>query len=75
MPSGDIEINRQAGAQGGPHRRGLREARRLRAPVSEKEAERRAWATFNKESGGGKQSGSGRGRKDTRTSSEHQGYP
>jgi plasmid stabilization system protein ParE len=29
--------------------------------VSEKEAERRAWATVNKESGGGKKSGSGRG--------------
>jgi plasmid stabilization system protein ParE len=29
--------------------------------VSEKEAERRAWATVNKETGGGKVSGSGRG--------------
>jgi plasmid stabilization system protein ParE len=29
--------------------------------VSEEEAERRAWATVNKESGGGKKSGSGRG--------------
>jgi hypothetical protein len=29
--------------------------------VSEKEAERRAWATVNKESGGGNKSGSGRG--------------
>jgi plasmid stabilization system protein ParE len=29
--------------------------------VSEKEAERRAWATVNKETGGGKKSGSGRG--------------
>jgi hypothetical protein len=29
--------------------------------VPEKEAERRAWATVNKESGGGKKSGSGRG--------------
>ncbi len=28
--------------------------------VSEKEAERRAWATVNKEDGGGKKSGSGR---------------
>ncbi|GBR08967.1 hypothetical protein [Gluconobacter frateurii] len=28
--------------------------------VREKEAERRAWATVNKESGGGKKSGSGR---------------
>lgn len=29
--------------------------------VSEKEAERRAWATVNKETGGGKKDGSGRG--------------
>jgi plasmid stabilization system protein ParE len=29
--------------------------------VSDREAERRAWATVNKEDGGGKQSGSGRG--------------
>ncbi|HEU4565067.1 MAG TPA: hypothetical protein VFS05_10480 [Gemmatimonadaceae bacterium] len=28
--------------------------------VSEREAERRAWATVNKESGGGKKTGSGR---------------
>lgn len=38
--------------------------------VSEKEAERRAWATVNKESGGGNKSGSGRGKKDTHESSE-----
>lgn len=31
--------------------------------VSEKEAAGRAWATVNKESGGGKKSGSGRGTK------------
>lgn len=30
--------------------------------LSEKEAERRAWATVNKQDGGGKKSGSGRGR-------------
>ena len=30
--------------------------------VSETEAERRAWATVNKDDGGGKQSGSGRGK-------------
>ena len=30
--------------------------------LSEKEAERRAWATVNKETGGGKESGSGRGK-------------
>lgn len=31
--------------------------------TSKKEAERRAWATVNKESGGGKKSGSGRKRR------------
>jgi plasmid stabilization system protein ParE len=31
--------------------------------VSEDEAERRAWATVNKSTGGGKKSGSGRGKK------------
>jgi plasmid stabilization system protein ParE len=30
--------------------------------VSDQEAERRAWATVNKETGGGKKSGSGRGK-------------
>jgi plasmid stabilization system protein ParE len=35
--------------------------------VSEKEAERRAWATLNKDDGGGKKSGSGRG--------AHTGHP
>jgi plasmid stabilization system protein ParE len=35
--------------------------------VSEKEAERRAWATVNKDDGGGKKSGSGRGK--------HTGHP
>lgn len=33
--------------------------------VSNDEAERRAWATVNKESGGGNKSGSGRGEPDT----------
>ena len=37
--------------------------------VSKKEAEARAWATVNKESGGGNRSGSGRGKKDTHESS------
>jgi plasmid stabilization system protein ParE len=41
--------------------------------VSEKEAERRAWATVNKESGGGNRSGSGRGKKDTKVSSRKGG--
>lgn len=30
--------------------------------VSEEEAEKRAWATVNKQDGGGKKSGSGRGK-------------
>ena len=34
-----------------------------------KEAEARAWATVNKESGGGNKSGSGRGKPDTHVSS------
>jgi plasmid stabilization system protein ParE len=33
-----------------------------RRGVPDKEAERRAWATVNKETGGGKKSGSGRGK-------------
>jgi plasmid stabilization system protein ParE len=37
--------------------------------VSEKEAERRAWATVNAESGGGKKSGSGRGKPESHASS------
>ena len=38
--------------------------------VPEKEAEARAWATVNKESGGGNKSGSGRGKPDTKVSSK-----
>lgn len=41
--------------------------------VPEDEAERRAWATVNKESGGGNKSGSGRGKPDTKVSSEKGG--
>jgi plasmid stabilization system protein ParE len=37
--------------------------------VSRKEAARRAWATVNKESGGGKKSGSGRGKTENRSAS------
>ena len=42
--------------------------------VPEKEAESRAWATVNKESGGGNKSGSGRGKKDTNVSSMKGGH-
>ena len=41
--------------------------------VSKKEAERRAWATVNKESGGGKKSGSGRGKTGNKSSSRKGG--
>jgi plasmid stabilization system protein ParE len=41
--------------------------------VPEKEAERRAWATVNKETGGGNKSGSGRGKRDTNVSSKRGG--
>lgn len=41
--------------------------------VSKDEAERRAWATVNKESGGGNKSGSGRGKRDTNVSSRKGG--
>jgi plasmid stabilization system protein ParE len=41
--------------------------------VPEKEAERRAWATVNKESGGGNKSGSGRGKADTHVSDKKGG--
>ena len=41
--------------------------------VATEEAERRAWATVNKESGGGNKSGSGRGKPDTHVSSRKGG--
>jgi plasmid stabilization system protein ParE len=41
--------------------------------VSKKVAEARAWATVNKESGGGKKSGSGRGKKENRSASKKGG--
>ncbi|MGH9427880.1 MAG: plasmid stabilization protein [Terriglobia bacterium] len=41
--------------------------------VSKKEAEARAWATVNKETGGGKKSGSGRGKKVVRSASKKGG--
>ena len=41
--------------------------------VSHEEAERRAWATVNKQDGGGKKSGSGRGKKRDTSSSRKGG--
>ena len=42
--------------------------------TSKDEAERRAWATVNKESGGGNKSGSGRGKKENHASSRKGGH-
>ncbi len=41
--------------------------------VSHDEAEKRAWATVNKESGGGNKSGSGRGKPDNKSASKRGG--
>ena len=41
--------------------------------TSKKEAESRAWATVNKSSGGGKKSGSGRGKKEDKSPSKKGG--
>jgi plasmid stabilization system protein ParE len=41
--------------------------------VSEHEAERRAWATVNKETGGGKKSGNGRGKSENHAPSRKGG--
>ena len=41
--------------------------------VAKKEAERRAWATVNKQTGGGNRSGSGRGVPDTNVSAKRGG--
>ena len=41
--------------------------------VGKKEAESRAWATVNKDSGGGNKSGSGRGKKDSNESAKKGG--
>jgi plasmid stabilization system protein ParE len=41
--------------------------------VPKKEAEKRAWATVNADSGGGNKSGSGRGKKDTTASARKGG--
>jgi plasmid stabilization system protein ParE len=42
--------------------------------TSHKEAERRAWATVNKETHGGKRSGSGRGKKEDHSPSRKGGH-
>lgn len=63
-----VEIHRHAGTQGRSYRRRLE-----KRGISEKEAERRAWATVNKDDGGGKkEGGSGRG-KHTGNPAAHKG--
>src|SRR5579859_3356113 len=42
--------------------------------VGHREAERRAWSTVNKESGGGKKSGSGRGKPESHAASRKGGH-
>ena len=49
------------------------EKRGVSKKEAEKEAESRAWATVNKESGGGKKSGSGRDKKENRSASRKGG--
>lgn len=49
------------------------EAGYVRRGVPRKEAARRAWATVNKDSGGGNKSGSGRGKPDTKSSARKGG--
>jgi len=44
-----------------------------RRGTSSKEAKRRAWATVNKMTGGGKKSGSGRGKKENHSSARKGG--
>ena len=63
-----IEICQQTKTKSRAYRRGHE-----KRGTSKKEAERRAWATVNKESGGGKKSGSGRGEKENKASSRKGG--
>ena len=61
MPRGDKSTHTDKQKRQAEHIESSYESRGL----PEKEAERRAWATVNKESGGGNKSGSGRGKADT----------
>jgi hypothetical protein len=63
-----IKLYGQAETTGRTHRR-----RHEQRGVSEDEAERRAWATVNKETPGGEKSGSGRGKEEDRSSSRKGG--
>jgi plasmid stabilization system protein ParE len=69
MPRGDKSAYTDKQKRKAEHIEGSYENR----GVSHEEAERRAWATVNKESGGGKKSGSGRGHPENHQSSEKGG--
>lgn len=69
MPKGDKDAYTDKQKRKAEHIEESYEAR----GVSEEEAERRAWATVNKDSGGGNKSGSGRGKPDTNASAKKGG--
>ena len=69
MPRGDKSKYTDKQERMADHIAGGYEAR----GIPEKEAERRAWATVNKETGGGKKSGFGRGRSVNRAPSRKGG--
>jgi plasmid stabilization system protein ParE len=69
MPRGDKSKYTGKQERKGDH---IAESYELRG-MPAKEAERRAWATVNKESGGGKKSGSGRGQPESHASSQKGG--
>ncbi|MFV3126502.1 hypothetical protein [Niveispirillum sp. KHB5.9] len=70
MPRGDKSSYTDKQKRKAAHIRDGYEAR----GVSHEEAESRAWATVNKESGGGNKSGSGRGKPDNHASSRKGGH-
>jgi len=69
MPQGDKSAYTDKQKRQAAHIEDSYEAR----GVPEAEAAKRAWATVNKESGGGNLSGSGRGKPDTHVSSSRGG--
>ena len=69
MPRGDNSAYADKQKRQGEH---IEEGYQHRG-VAKGEAERRAWATVNKETGGGKRSGSGRGKAVDTTSPSHKG--
>ncbi|WP_133365508.1 plasmid stabilization protein [Qipengyuania sediminis] len=69
MPRGDKSAYTEKQKRKAEHIEESYEARGL----PKKAAEARAWATVNKDSGGGNKSGSGRGKKDTNAASRQGG--